>query len=165
MQKLLNLQRFLERLLDYTTLLIFSVMVVSIVIQVFARFVLQSPTVWSEELARFLMVALTMFGSAAVIGREGHIAVTVLTDRLSKPLQEIVFFIRDILLIGMAGCLTYYGVGLALIAKRQLSTGMEIPMYLPYSAIPIGSAFLAVMLLLNRIVTKTEESQDEGGEK
>ena len=157
-----KISRILERFLDYVTLVIFCTMVAAIVIQVFARFVLNSPTVWSEELARFLMVALTMFGSAAVIGREGHIAVTVLMDRLPNPLMHAVLLLRDVLLIGMAGILTHAGFGLAVIAKRQVSTGMEIPMYVPYAAIPIGSVFIAVMLLLNRLSAKSDKAGGEG---
>ena len=136
-------------------------MVTSIVIQVFARFVLNSPTAWSEELARFLMVAVTMLGSATLMRKEGHITVTVLVDRLSGIPLLIVNLIRDVLIIGMAGLLTYYGVGLAQIAKRQVSTGMEIPVSIPYAAIPIGSFFIGVMLLLSRIAPATDTS-DEG---
>lgn len=146
-----RIAEWLQRFLDNVTLFCYFVMVTSIVIQVFARFVLNSPTAWSEELARFLMVAVTMLGSATLMRKEGHITVTVLVDRLSGIPLLIVNLIRDVLIIGMAGLLTYYGVGLAQIAKRQVSTGMEIPVSIPYAAIPVGSFFIGVMLLLSRI--------------
>jgi TRAP-type transport system small permease protein len=145
----------IERFLDYATLLIFCVITGSIVIQVFARYVLNSPTAWSEELARFLMAALTMFGSAAVIRREGHIAVTVLVDRLSGPVLWTVNLVRDVLVIGMAGTIAWYGFGLAMIGRRQLSPGMEIPMAYPYAAIPIGAFFIGILLLLSRIAPRS----------
>jgi TRAP-type C4-dicarboxylate transport system permease small subunit len=156
-----RIAKWLQQILDYLTLICYFVMVVSIVIQVFARYVLNSPTPWSEELARFLMVAVTMLGSATLMRKEGHIAMTALVDRLSGKALLVVTLIRDVLIIGMAGLLTYYGIGLAQIAKRQMSTGMEIPVSIPYAAIPIGSFFIGIMLLLSRIAPTTD-TNDEG---
>ena len=154
----------IERFLDLVTLVIFCVITGSIVIQVFARYVLNSPTAWSEELARFLMAALTMFGSAAVIRREGHIAVTILVDRLHGPVLAAVTLIRDTLVIAMAGILVWYGYGLAVIGQRQMSPGIEMPMAYPYAAIPIGAFFIAVLVLLSRILPPDPETDTGEGD-
>jgi TRAP-type C4-dicarboxylate transport system permease small subunit len=150
-----RLARGIETLLDSVLFFLFCIMVGSILIQVFARYVLNSPTAWSEELARFLMAAVTMLGSATVIRREGHIAVTVLVDRLPRPLASLIALLRDALVIWMAGSLVYYGIGLTQVAGRQVTTGMEISMAYPYSAIPVGSFFIALMLLLARLTAGT----------
>lgn len=94
-----------ESVLDKTLLLIFTVMVVAIVWQVFARYVLLRPTVWSEELARYLMVWTTMLGSALVVRRGGHVAVTVFVELLPARVQHAIGFFRDALTILMAGYL------------------------------------------------------------
>jgi TRAP-type C4-dicarboxylate transport system permease small subunit len=69
-----------ERVLDKILIVLFLVMVVAIVWQVFARYVLGAPTIWSEELARFMLVWVTMLGSAYVLEHGGHVAVTVFVN-------------------------------------------------------------------------------------
>ena len=73
--------------------------------QVFARYVLERAPSWSEELAGFLMVWLTMLGAAAVLRGGGHISVTVLTDRLPPRLLRIALALRDVVMVATCGVL------------------------------------------------------------
>ena len=150
----------IEEFLDYVTLLFFVVITVSIIVQVFARYIFHNPLPWPEEVARYLMCGLTMLGSASVIRREGHINVTLVTDRLSGLPLYVVNLISDVLVFTMAGYLTWYGYGLMVIGHRQVSAGAEIPMSLPYAAIPLGGFFIAVMILLNRIAPRQKPGQE-----
>lgn len=145
-----------ESVLDKILLLIFTVMVVAIVWQVFARYVLLRPTVWSEELARYLMVWTTMLGSALVVRRGGHVAVTVFVELLPARVQHAIGFFRDALTILMAGYLAYCGYGFALAGARRTSSGLGIPMTYPYAAIFIGGLFLALIVLFDRIIKEGE---------
>lgn len=147
-----------ELVLDRVLLVLFSVMVVAIVYQVFARYVLNSPTVWSEELARFLMVAITMLGSALVVGRKGHVAVTVFVEMLPEPLQRIVAAIRDLLVVTMGGVLAYYGYGFAIAGGRRTSSGLDVPMLYPYSAIGLGGLLIALFIVFRHIRREVDPS-------
>ena len=69
-----RLIHFVERVLDKVLIVLFLFMVAAIVWQVFARYVLHAPTIWSEELARFLLVWITMLGSAYVLEHGEHVA-------------------------------------------------------------------------------------------
>lgn len=139
------------RLLDSLLLCLFVVMVAAIVWQVFARYVLEEPTAWSEELARYLMVWVTMLGSAHVIGKDGHVAVTVFVDALPGAAQRALALLRDALLLVLTGALAWYGYGFAMLGGRKVSTGLELPMTYPYLAIPVGAALIALALLAQRL--------------
>ena len=89
-----------------------------------------------------------MVGSAAVIRRDGHISVTILVDHLSAPLAHAIGLLRDGLVLIMAGAIAYYGF--ALIGGRRASPALEISMYYPFLAIPVGAVLIAVLLLLKR---------------
>lgn len=141
-----------ERVLDKILITLFLVMVIAIVWQVFARYVLEAPTIWSEELARFLLVWVTMLGSAYVLEHGGHVAVTVFVDLLPPPLQRAMEFVRDAIIIAMAGSLAYFGYGFAASGGRRVSTGLGVAMTYPYAAIPVGAGLIAVFLLARRIV-------------
>ena len=47
-------------------------------LQVFYRFVLELPFVWSEEAARYLFVWAAFLGAAVAIGRREHFSITLL---------------------------------------------------------------------------------------
>ncbi len=139
-----------ERALEAALLLLFLVMVGAIFWQVFARYVLESPTAWSEELARFLLVWVTMLGSALVLRDDDHVAVTLVIEQLPMGLRRAIGFVRDALILAMAGALAYYGAGLALLAHRQTSPGLNIPMAYPYAAIPVSAVLIALFLCFRR---------------
>ena len=56
---------------------------------VFTRYVLGTGSQWPEPVAILLMMVFTFFGAAAAYRANGHIAVTMLTDVLSEPLQRM----------------------------------------------------------------------------
>lgn len=145
-----RLANAVERVLDVVLVAAMGVMVVAICYQVFGRYVLNHAPGWTEEVARFLMVWITMLASAAVLRGNGHIAVTVLADALPSPFREIVAWLRDAVILVMAGALAWYGYAFAEIGGRRDSAALEISMYWPYLAIPLGGALMALLLTLKR---------------
>ena len=55
---------------------------------VFARYVLSSPLVWSDELASFLFLWLAMLGAVIALSRGSHMRLTVVVDSLPPALRE-----------------------------------------------------------------------------
>lgn len=153
----------LERTLDIVTGGAVATMAVVIAYQVFGRYVLDHTPSWSEELARYLMVWLTMLGSAAVLRGGGHIAVSTLIDALSAPARRVALAVRDALLVCACGILGWWGLGFARLNGTQESAAMEIPMSIPYASLPVGAALIVVLVLLARlagspVATHGEES-------
>lgn len=130
--------------------LLLVAMLLAIGTQVVARFVVGAPTVWAEELARFLLVAITMVGSAALLERNRHISIDIVVQMLPRRAQVFVAWLRDAITLTVCGLLAHYGWLLMKIGGRQTSTGLGIKMSLPYLAIPIGAALMALVLVLSR---------------
>jgi len=137
--------------------LLLLAMLGAIGVQVVARFVIGAPTVWAEELARFLLVAITMIGSAALIEKNRHISIDVVVDALPKGARIAVGWLRDAITLTVCGLLAHYGWLLVGIGGRQTSTGLGVKMSLPYLAIPIGAALIALVLVLSRLGRVSEE--------
>jgi TRAP-type transport system small permease protein len=140
-----------ERAIDVLIAIALAVMVVTMVHQVFGRYVLGRAPSWSEELARFLMVWLTMLGSAAVLRSGSHIAVTVLTDALPPPLLRAALALRDAIVVAVCGVLVWWGVDFARLNGAQESAALEIPMTIPYAALPLGMALIVALVIAARL--------------
>lgn len=141
----------LERTIDVLTGAAVAVMVVAISYQVFGRYVLDRSPSWSEELSRYLMVWLTMLGAAAAVRSGGHIAVTTLIDMLSPRGRSVALALRDVALVCTCGILVWWGFGFAAQNAAQESAAMDIPMSIPYAALPVGAALIALLVLLARL--------------
>ena len=75
----------LDRILTWACVALFAVLVLDVSWQVFARQVLNSPSGWSEELAKYLFIWLGLFGAALVFGERGHIAVDFAVGGCPRP--------------------------------------------------------------------------------
>ncbi len=139
-----------ERALQVILVAILVVMVLSICLQVSGRYLFGFAPAWTEEVARFSIAWITMLGSALVVRRDGHIAVTIVTAWLPRRLAAAVALLRDGLIVMMAGALAFYGYSYAILGGRRASPALEVPMYYPFLAIPLGAVLIGLLLLLKR---------------
>lgn len=153
--------RAIERVLDAFLLIALVVMLCSIFVQVAGRYLFNAPPSWTEEVARFLIVWVTMVGSAAMLRRHGHIAVSVAVDALPRRLGLMVGWLRDALILIMAGALANYGYAFAVLGGRRESAALEIPMFYPFLAAPVGGVLIALLLTLDRAGRLAGETEKE----
>jgi TRAP-type transport system small permease protein len=146
-----RLAQGIERLLDALLAVMLFIMVAAIFYQIFGRYVLGHAPSWGEELARYLMVYVTMLGSAAELRKGGHITVTTMTDRLGPKGLRILLAVRDVAVVATCGLLINAGVGLAAMMHRQSSPAFEIPMSIPYAAQPLGFALILILVVVARL--------------
>jgi TRAP-type C4-dicarboxylate transport system permease small subunit len=155
----------IEKALDAVLVFMMIVMAGAVVLQVTSRYVFNNPTSWSEELARYLFVWITFLGAAVVIRKRRHVDVTVLTDRLPPSAAKVVYLVSDAAVLFMLGALTWAGAGLAIMAHRQLSAAMDLPMSLAYSAMPVGTGLMFVFLVATMIWEWKEGRRIGGGDQ
>ena len=151
-----------ESLLDAALALMLFVMAVSVVWQVLGRYLFDRAPSWSEEVARYLMVWVTMVGSAALLRRDGHIGVSVLVDATPARLRPPLLAVRDLFLFGSIALLGWYGWDFAQLNSFQDSAALEIPMSWTYAALWLGPLLMLIMGLLTRLGRHT--ALDEAGQ-
>jgi len=121
-----------------------SVMVANVTIGVFFRYVLNNSLSWTEELARYLMVWFGLLGMGLALKENEHVSVGFFLDRMPQKAVHIIKIINICLVMFFALVLFKYSLNHLSVVKLQISPSIGIPMYLPYSAITIGS-FLMVL--------------------
>jgi len=132
---------WLYRLCIWTAGLSLIVMTVVIPIGIFNRYVLGHGSMWPEPLAILCMIIFTFVGAAASYRAGGHIAVTMLTDRLPKRLRPPLIQVVNLLMIALALFIAWYGISLCRVTWDQYIA--EFPVLrvgLAYLPLPVGSA-------------------------
>lgn len=122
-------------------------MTVSILLQVFRRYVMNAALIWPEELALFFMVWLTFLGASVALRRGDHVAVNLLTSRLGPRLGALVSTVNLILILLLSAVLTYTAWRVAWLNRETLSDAMQVSLFWPKLGIAVGSMCMAIQAL------------------
>lgn len=143
-------QRFcdvLARVTGILSIVCLAAMTLAILINVFFRYVLNSPLTWPPELSRFLMVAVTLFAAGLALRKGAHVGVTVLVTRLPIRAQAVVFTINSLLIAGFLAVLLWQGFILAFFeGPRQTAPSLGISMMFAFIPLPLGAALMLIHL-------------------
>lgn len=98
-----------DRTLATASIVLFAVLVLTVSWQVVARQVLNDPSAWTEELARYLFVWLGFFAAALVFSERGHIAVDFVVTKLPRAAQRAVAVLVQLAIIAFAAIVLVWG--------------------------------------------------------
>ena len=143
-----SLSRWCNRTSKVLVIGMMAVMSVVVLAQVFLRYVVQASLSWSEELARYLMVWIGLFGASLALQEGRHIEVTLLLDRMPRPLRKLCVGIALLAVLGFLGLVLHQGLVLTRNIWLQRSPAMNLPMVIPYAAIPLGAFFMMIQVML-----------------
>ncbi len=128
------------------------IIVVSVtLLQIFLRYFFNAPLVWSEELAKLLIVWIAFIGAAAVCWDGRHLNVDVFYLMLPKGLRTIVRYINAILSIGFLAILGWTSVKLVILENMQDLSALPLPAGVVRLAATVG-AVLMIAAIIGRIV-------------
>lgn len=123
-----------------------SAMTIITLVAVFFRYVLQSPIIWSEEAARYLMVWSTMLGISIATRQKAHLGIDIFVSMAPKKLQRALEIFSTLMMIVMFVFLT--GISIVFIQSAirtgNVSPMLRIPFYIIYLALPLGFGLSAV---------------------
>jgi TRAP-type transport system small permease protein len=125
-----------------------AVMTVVVLLQVIYRYLLSQPLYWSEELARFLFVWISILGAALSVQRRGHFGMDFFFRMLPDKGKRFLMFLIYLLMGGVVAVLLVQGIALVQKTAAQLSPAMEISMGWAYACLPAGSCLMAIHLLV-----------------
>lgn len=131
--------------LEWALAILFGIMVLDVFWGVITRYLLDSQSSWTDELARFLLVWLSILGAAYASGKKLHIAIDLLPHYLNERNKKILdlIIISIILLfvvsVFLIGGLHYVYISFAL---GQTSPALGLPIGFVYMVLPISGAFI-----------------------
>jgi len=131
-----------DKIATHSTVILFTIMTLIVWVQIFFRFILGGGIVWSEEIAKFLMVWMALLGSSMLFREGKHIAINYFISKFSC-LRYILMF-HAILSAALFILLIYYGIDYAVFGLKSISPASGIRRFWPYLSIPVGGGFLLI---------------------
>ena len=135
----------LDKALGRALVFIMTVMVINVIWQVFSRYVLGTPSSFTDELARFLMIWVGVLGAAYVAGQNGHVSIDVLARRAGdKNQKRLKQFVRIAIILFCLFAMVVGGLRLVYITYmlNQYSPALGLPLALVYLVIPISGSLI-----------------------
>ena len=163
MNTLFRLKRPVDRLLETALVVLFFVLFACVIIQVFTRYVLNDPAIFTEEASRIAIIWLSLLGTAYACGRMEHMAYTMFPEKLKDG--TLLAHMRSVALLVLLFGLTVmlYGGGMLVMRAfdfEQLSATLALPMGYVYLCIPIAGALIVYyesLILLKPAQFKTAD--------
>jgi TRAP-type C4-dicarboxylate transport system permease small subunit len=138
---------------DYIVFVIFWILALDIFAQFFTRYVLNDSLAWTEEIARYLLIAVTFVGSITAVRKNSHIMVEFLFRFIPPKLGSVLVYVGDVGRIGFFAFLAWVCFKLAG-KTMQMMVSIDIPkswMYYMISVCLAAMAIRAVQVLVRHV--------------
>jgi TRAP-type C4-dicarboxylate transport system permease small subunit len=146
-----SVKNTLDRSLEILTSVTVAVLVIDVLWQVFTRLVLNDPSSWTEELAIFLLIWVSLLGAAVALNRGAHLGI----DYFVSKLPERARLYTEVLVFA---CISLFSIcvmvagGFSLVISTlelgQESPALGVKVGYVYLAIPISGLFLALYAII-----------------
>lgn len=129
--------------------LFLSVILITMAAQVFARYVLDAPFQWSEEVARLALIWLTYISAAFVMAERRHIAVDMISSRIGDRGKLIIECLSYVIVAGSCLLLLIGGAKFVWYVGKVGSPALGISKTWWYGAGMLGLLLMAVHSFVN----------------
>ena len=140
--------RVFRKLVDLLSVSLLAAMITLIFTQILGRYVFNYSIAWSEELATFVQVWLVMLGAGIAMRRGQHVGIDILIVRCPIPFQRFVKLSSLILIVWFLAVVVMGSISMITIGFILKSPALQIPMAIPYLALPIGMSYFVLELLI-----------------
>ncbi|NWA00979.1 TRAP transporter small permease [Pseudomonas gingeri] len=127
-----------------------AILAISLIIPwgIFARYVLGTGASWPEPSAILLMMVFTFIGAAASYRAGAHMAVAMLTDRMSPPLRSGAAILAQVLMATICLFMTIWGAKLCASTWNQFMSALPtLRVGITYMPIPMGGGLTLIFVL------------------
>lgn len=141
------MRKLLDNFEEYALLLLFPLMVAVVFVATMARYFNLFPMFWGEEVARYIMVFMAYIGAGLAMKRGAHVGVSFFTDRFrGVKVRLFLETMRLSVIVFFCGMILYYYKNIIIhqIFMGQTTPALFMPMWVPYSAVPLGMFLVAV---------------------
>ncbi len=123
----------------------FWVLGLTVFYQFFTRYVMNDSAAWTEEIARYLLIAVVFTGATIGVVKNNHIQVDFFYKFMPRPLARVLATLVDLLRIGFFAAAAVLTVMMMLkLGSNSRMTMVDLPMNWVYGVCLLGFAIMAL---------------------
>ncbi len=150
----------INKVLEFLLVLIFALLVLDVLWQVFSRYVLNTSFSFTEELARFSLIWLSILGAAYLNAKREHLSMDFFYKKLPIDKQKKVLYLIEFCVLLFALVVMVIG-GFNLVFTtlhlEQLSGTLRVPLGYIYAVLPVSGLLIVCFSLYH--ISKIHRNQ------
>lgn len=139
------LRQLIDKLLFWLLVALMSLMTLNVLWQVASRYLMTTPSSFTDELARYLLIWVGLLGASYVTGKKLHLAIDILPSKLTGKKERNLNIVINILVAVFALLVMVWG-GIKLVyitlTLEQTSATLNIPLGYVYSVLPLSGILI-----------------------
>ena len=149
------------RALEVLLMAMVAVLTLTVLWGVFTRFCLGRQAEYTDELARVLLVWVSMVGAALAFGEKAHLGVDYFVNKLHPEARKTLSILVQLVTVALAVVVFVVGGwGLAMGQMGQQLPTLPLTRGMVYMALPLGGIFMLLFALENVVsIIKTPADQ------
>lgn len=145
-----GLKKIMNTALAYITAVFLIIMTLLVVWQVFTRYILNDPSIFTEELVRIILIWTSFLGATYAFGTRQHMALIFLRDSTKGAAKKLIcVFIDAVVLILAALVLIKGGYNLASSVMAIKTPILGMSKGLVYMIGPISGCIIVIYQIIN----------------
>ncbi|EFO33300.1 trap dicarboxylate transporter, dctq subunit [Roseibium sp. TrichSKD4] len=133
----------------WSLLVFYTMIVLTMFIEVVRREVFAYSSIWGEEIVRYSFIYLAWIGAAAAVKERGHIRIDVIMHYASPRLKALLYIFGDLVMFGVAAVAFFWSMETVLVSAKfgSVTHGLRISQVWFLLAVPIGFGLVIIRLL------------------
>lgn len=157
----MKLRKIIDKSLEWFLVFLMSFLVIDVLWQVTSRYIMNSPSNFTDELAGFLLIWVGLLGAAYVAGKRQHLAIDLLVQKSSEKRKKQLEFIISIVIIIFAITVMIIGGSWLVYTRFYLSVksaALGLPLGVVYLVLPL-SGLLITYFDIDNLINLTKSNQ------
>jgi TRAP-type transport system small permease protein len=146
----------LIRYLDIMVSLLLITMFLTIMVSITFRYVFNSPIIFTEESARYVMFYMVLIGASLGIRRNQHPALTFIISKFPKNILCKWNIVIDIIIFFVLIIILKEGYLMAIDEAIMKTPALRISFFWVYLAFPIGTVLMMIQIISKYIFGKNK---------
>lgn len=162
----MKLRKWIDDILFKLLVALMAIMVINVLWQVASRYIVRSPSSFTDELARFLLIWVGLLGASYVTGQKLHLAIDILPSKLEgKKERNLNMLINVLVALFALFAMVWGGIRLVYITLtlEQTSAALNIPLGYVYLVVPLSGIIIIYYSIVN-LFEKPESREEQGKE-
>ena len=155
--------KVLDTILQNVLIFLMVVLVAAVSWQVISRYGFATPSSWTEEVARFMLIWIGVLGAAWAFRTGVHLGLDIVPKKLSgKSAQVLKLFTVLVIVVFSVSVLIIGGGSLVMLTweLKQYSAVLGLPIAYVYSVIPVAGVLICFYAIAAATQDETEAPED-----
>nr|WP_306268952.1 TRAP transporter small permease [Pararhizobium sp. IMCC3301] len=137
----------------WALLVFYTLLVVTMAVEVIRREVFSYSSIWGEEIVRYSFIYLAWIGAAAAVRERGHIRIDVIFNYVSPRVKSLLYIFGDLVMLLIAVLAFWWSFETVSVSWKfgSVSHGLRVSMVWFLMAVPLGFGLMMLRLVQSLI--------------